>query len=72
MKLSDGYCIGELMQTAFIGAFKDRGAKDAFNYALSLGFQDWLNDLRYQESNEYIDDFILGNEYEFYADGELA
>ena len=70
MKLSDGYCIGELMETAFKGAFKDRGALDAFNYAINLGFQEWLADLRYQESNEYIDEALIANEYEFYADGE--
>lgn len=72
MKLSDGYCLGELMETAFKGAFKDRGAKDAFDYALNLGFQDWLKDLRFQETDEYIDDAIIGNEYEFTADGESA
>ena len=72
MKLSDGYCVGELMQAAFIGAFKERGALDAFNYALSLGFQDWRNDLRYQESDEYIDECIIINDYEFTIDGERA
>ena len=72
MQLSDGYCIGELMQTAFVGAFKDRVALDAFRYALNLGFQNWLDDLRYQETNEYIDDAILGNDYEFFENGERA
>jgi hypothetical protein len=72
MQLSDGYCIGELMQTAFVGAFKERGALDAFNYALSLGFQAWRDDLRFQESDEYIDETILINEYEFTIDGKRA
>lgn len=72
MRLSDGYCIGEMMQTAFIGAFKERGALDAFNYALSLGFQAWRDDLQFQETDEYIDECIIINGYEFTIDGERA
>lgn len=72
MQLSDGYCIGLLMQTAFVGAFKERGALDSFNYALSLGFQAWRDDLCFQESDEYIDDMIFINGYEFNIDGERA
>ena len=60
------------METAFIGAFKERGALDAFNYALSLGFQAWRDDLRFQETDEYIDECILINDYEFTLDGERA
>jgi hypothetical protein len=61
-----------MMQTAFIGAFKERGALDSFNYALSIGFQEWRNDLRFQESDEYIDECIIINGYEFTIDGERA
>lgn len=72
MRLSDGYCIGEMMQTAFIGAFKERGALDAFNYALTIGFQAWRDDLHFQETDEYIDETIIINDYEFTIDGERA
>jgi hypothetical protein len=72
MQLSDGYCISEMMQTAFIGAFKERGALDAFNYALNIGFQAWRDDLHFQETDEYIDECIIINGYEFTIDGERA
>ena len=72
MQLSDGYCIGEMMQTAFVGAFKERGALAAIQYALSIGFQALRDDLHFQETDEYIDECIIINGYEFTIDGERA
>lgn len=72
LDLSDGYCIGEGLKINFLDKFKELGALKAFDYAINEAFKEWREDLRYQSSDEYIDEVISGNNYEFYANGERA
>jgi hypothetical protein len=66
-----GYCLDYTLWYTFHDEFKRTGnALLAFNEAIEAGFIAWRNDLEYQYSDEYIDDFIIGNDYEFYANGE--
>ena len=67
-----GYCLDNALWMAFYDAFKTTGdAKYAFNEALVAGFKSWREDMEYQTTDEYIDDFILANGYEFYENGKL-
>ena len=67
-----GYCLDNELWTAFYDVFKTTGdAKYAFNAALYAGFKAWREDMKYQTTDEYIDDFILANGYEFYENGKL-
>lgn len=70
MALSDGYCIGETLRETFLKYFKTHGALEAFNLALDQAFVNWLEDLEFQETNEYIDECLIINEYEFDALGK--
>lgn len=67
-----GYCLDcDLWQT-FYDEFKRAGdAKGAFDTALDAGFKAWREDLEGQLEDEYIDDFLTANEYEFTEDGFL-
>lgn len=67
-----GYWLTQSLWTTFYDVFKTTGdAKYAFNEALDAGFKAWREDMEYQTTDEYIDDFILVNEYEFYENGKL-
>lgn len=72
MKLSDGYCLGETMENRFKKEFKTGKGLEAFNAAIERGFEFWLNDLKGQEADEYIDENMIINQYEFDANGERA
>lgn len=67
-----GYCL----DCAFIEAFKkefDRtgNALGAFNDAIDAGLSDWIKDIEWQESDEYIADHMEANEYQFLENGRM-
>lgn len=67
-----GYCLDCDLWITFYDEFKRTGdAKQAFDAALYAGFRAWRDDMEYQLSNEYIDEMLIANEYEFYEDGSL-
>ena len=67
-----GYCLDNTIWMAFYDEFRTTGdAKYAFNEALYAGFMSWREDMEYQTTDEYIDDYILENGYEFYENGKL-
>lgn len=67
-----GYCLDcTLWQTMYDNFKRTGSAKVAFEAALDAGFRDWRADLESQLEDEYIDDFLTANEYEFDADGCL-
>ena len=67
-----GYCLDNELWMTFYDVFRNTGdAKYAFNEALDAGFRAWRKDLEYQTTDEYIDDFIIGDGYEFYENGKL-
>ena len=67
-----GYCLDNALWMTFYDAFRTTAdAKSAFNEALDAGFKAWREDMKYQTTDEYIDDFILANGYEFYENGKM-
>ena len=55
----------------FYDQFKATGsAKKAFDDALWQGFNAWHNDMESQLSDEFIDEHLIINEYEFTEDGK--
>lgn len=67
-----GYCLDCDLWMTFYDEFKKTGdAKTAFNDALYAAFKSWRDDLEGQLEDEYIDDFLTANEYEFDEDGDL-
>ena len=67
-----GYCLENELWMTFYDVFKTTGdAKYAFNEALDAGFRAWRKDLEYQTTDEYIDEFIIGDGYEFYENGKM-
>ena len=68
-----GYCLDCSLWVTFYDEFKRTGdAKGAFDAALWEGFKDWRNDLEWQLSDEYIDEYLTANEYEFDEDGRAV
>lgn len=68
-----GYCLDCDLWMTFHDEFKRTGdAKAAFDAALWRGFIAWRNDLEAQNSDEYIDDHLTINEYEFTQEGQRA
>lgn len=68
-----GYCLDCSLWVTFYDVFKRTGdAKAAFDTALWQGFVDWKNDIEHQYSDEYVDECIEANEYEFTEGGDLA
>lgn len=66
-----GYYLDCSLWATFYDEFKRTGAAfPAFTAALEKGFKDWKNDLEGQLENEYIDDCLTANEYEFTETGE--
>jgi len=67
-----GYCLDCNLWGAFYDYFKRTGdAKGAFDAGLESGFKAWRDDLEHQLTDEYIDDFLTINEYEFDEYGNL-
>lgn len=67
-----GYCLDCDLWMTFYDEFKRTGdAKAAFEAALDAGFKAWRADLEAQLEDEYIDDFLTANEYEFDEQGYL-
>ena len=67
-----GYCL----DYAFIETFKKEFEKTSdalysFNEAIAAGLKEWVNDLEYQESDEYIADFLTANDYQFLENGRM-
>jgi hypothetical protein len=68
-----GYCLDCELWQSFHDEFKRTGdAKGAFEHALWRGFIAWRDDMENQMSNEYIDDMLIVNEYEFDSEGDRA
>ena len=68
-----GYCLDCDLYQTFCDEFKRTGdAKGAFDKALYAGFIAWRDDMESQESDEYIDDCLIANEYEFDSEGHRA
>ncbi|MDP2262667.1 MAG: hypothetical protein Q8K24_05860 [Hydrogenophaga sp.] len=67
-----GYCLDCGLWSKFHSEFKRTGdAKHAFDAALWAGFIEWRDDMEHQLSNEYVDETIEANEYEFTEDGDI-
>lgn len=67
-----GYCL----DCDFIEAFKkefDRtgDALGSFNDAIDAGLRAWVQDLEDQESDDYISEFLIANEYQFLENGRM-
>jgi len=68
-----GYCLDCDLWMTFYDEFKKTGdAKTAFNEALHAGFKAWRDDLEYQLDDEYIDEFLTINVYEFDEYGNFS
>ena len=67
-----GYCLDADMSIEFYDVFKKTGdAMHAFECAIESGFIGWRNDMEWQVSDEYIDECLEINEYEFTENGEI-
>lgn len=67
-----GYCLDFTLWGSFCEEFKKTGsAFGAFKATLDAGFEEWRADLEAQLEDEYIDDFLSANDYEFTADGRV-
>ena len=67
-----GYCL----DCAFIEEFKKEFEKTgdalySFNEAIGAGLSDLIEDMRWQESDEYIADFLTVNDYQFLENGRM-
>ena len=68
-----GYCLDADMSTTFYDVLKATGdAKSAFQEAVEAGFEGWRADMDDQLGDEYIDDCLIANEYEFTESGNRA
>jgi hypothetical protein len=67
-----GYCLDCDLWRTFYDEFKKTGdAKTAFNDALYAGFKAWRDDIEGQLEDDYIDEWMTVNEFEFYENGDL-
>lgn len=67
-----GYYLDCTLWMTFFDQFKATGcAKKAFDAALWAGFIGWRNDMESQLENDYIDEHLLINEYEFTENGKI-
>ena len=65
-----GYCCDCNLWQTFYDEFKRTGdAKHAFEQAVHAGFTGWQKDWEAAYDDEALDDFIIGNGYEFTEDG---
>jgi hypothetical protein len=68
-----GYCIDADMSIEFYDTFKKTGdAKYSFEQAIEQGFISIRNDMESQLEDDYIDDCLIANEYEFTELGRIA
>lgn len=68
-----GYCLDNDLWMTFYDEFKRTGsAKKAFELAVDAGFKAWRDDMESQLTDDYIDDLLIANEYEFTEEGERA
>ena len=68
-----GYYLDCDLYQTFFDEFKRAGdAKRAFDKALWAGFIAWRNDMASENEDEYIDDCLIANEYEFDSEGNRA
>lgn len=68
-----GYCLDASLSIAFYDMLKKTSsAKYAFEQAIEQGFIEWRNDMEFQLSDDYIDDCLIANEYEFTEYGDMA
>lgn len=66
-----GYCLDCALWETFYDCFKASGnAKGAFDSAICAGFAEWAEDMESQTTDEYIDDCLQANEYEFTENGK--
>lgn len=67
-----GYCLdSDLWGTFYEGMADGMSAYGAFIAAVEAGFKAWREDLEYQDSDAYIEDWFMSNEYEFMPDGSI-
>ena len=67
-----GYCVDCSLWETFHDEFKRTGdAKGAFDSAMYAGFKAWRADLEWQMSDEYIDECLSINAYEFDENGRI-
>lgn len=67
-----GYYLDCTLWETFYDTFKATGdAKRAFDEALTEGFKAWREDIHYQSTDEFVDDMLAINGYEFTEEGEF-
>lgn len=67
-----GYCLDCDLWITFYDEFERTGdAKAAFEAALDAGFKAWRADMESQLEDEYIDEMLTINEYEFTEEGRI-
>lgn len=67
-----GYCLDIDLWQTFFDVFKANGdAKHAFECAVNAGFKAWRDDCAYQQSEEYVDECLMINEYQFTENGKV-
>ena len=70
-QMPTGYCLDCTLWYTFHDEFKRTGcASKAFEAALDAAFKDWRSDMESQLENDYIDEHLEINEYDFTADGK--
>lgn len=68
-----GYCMDCSLWITFYDVFKQTGnALQAFNEAIDQWVKDTVTDMEDQNSDEYIDQHMTMNDYEFYENGVMA
>ena len=68
-----GYCLDCSFIETFKREFEATGnALYSFNEAIDAGLRSWVNDLEYQESDEYIIESIEVNDYQFLENGRMV
>lgn len=71
-EMPTGYCLDCDLWETFCKEFKRTGsAKVAFELAIYNGFKAWRDDMESQQKDDYIDDMLIANEYEFKENGDF-
>ena len=66
-----GYCLDCALWETFYDEFKrTTSAAIAFDNALRAGLREWRDDRDHQNTDEYIDEVLIANEYEFTEEGK--
>jgi hypothetical protein len=67
-----GYCLDCALWFTFYDTFKATGcASKAFEAAIDQAFKDWRADMESQLEDEYIDEHLTANDYDFTEDGTI-